>query len=425
MIWRLRNLGIRLWVTALAAVPACFYFMPWVSRVFSGTSPVFVLFAMVVFCYGIVSFLMHLAGSQMIQKLIHEAEVWERAAIMNKARKKYLQAVRIYDSFLLSPLASAKMRSLLTRSVARFSLTSGRGKKDFLQAVPAHLAADPLDETLAVLWLEQVDKNRAATIQSQDLLTCLANIHYDNPRLMPLLTRVFLNLGRKDFSARQLFARAMEVPELNKHYRQKIQTLLGEPGQGLEQFPLQPFQEAEQAPGLHVEHPSGPGPAARVASGIRNLGRLARHLPATIWNKAGFYLGRFTAIIKKQTRWRFYVKTVIMGLLCLWLVIFIYNTLTHLQVPGPVTETLVVIEKIVPKPFTIQVAAYLRNTHADHYVKTLKQKGIDARIKQTSGGGQTWYLIQVSEFEDKAGAAAYGSQLKSNGIIEDFFVSNK
>jgi hypothetical protein len=425
MIWRLRNFGVRLWITALAAVPACFYLMPWVTRVFSGTSPVFVLFVMVIFCYGIISFLLHLAGSHMIQKLIHEAEVWERAAIMNKARKKYLQAVRIYDSFLLSPLASVKMRSLLTRSVARFSLTSGREKKDFQQAVPAHLASDPLDETLARLWLEQVDKNRAAITQSQDLLTCLANIHYDNPRLMPLLTRVFVNLGRKDFFARQLFARAMEVPELNRQYRQKIQPLLGEPGQSLKQFQMRQFQEAKLTSGLPVEKPSGPGPAARVASVIKNLGRLARQLSATIWDKAGFYLGRFTAVIKKQTRWRFYVKTGIMGLLCLWLVVFIYNTLTHLQVPGPVTETHTVIEKSVPKPFTIQVAAYLKTTHADHYVKTLKQKGIDARIKQATGGGQTWYLIQVSEFEDKAGAAAYGSQLKSNGIIEDFFVSNK
>jgi hypothetical protein len=425
MMWHLRNFGIRLWITALAAVPACFYLMPWVSRVFSGTSPVFVLFAMVVFCYGIVSFLMHLAGSHMIHKLIHEAEVWERAAIMNKARKKYLQAVRIYDSFLLSPLASAKMRRLLTRSVARFSLTSGREKKDFQQAVPAHLATDPLDESLAVLWLEQVDRNRTDSIQSQDLLTCLANIHYDNPRLLPLLTRVFLNLGRKDFSARQLFARAMEAPELNTQFGQKIQALIGEPGHGLKQFPLRPFQEWEQTPGPPVEKSFGQGPAALVASGLKTLGRFARHLPVTIWDKAGFYLGRFTAVIKKQTRWRFYVKTGIMVLLCLWLVIFIYNTLTHLQVPGPVTETQVVIEKIVPKPFTIQVAAYLKDTHADHYVKTLKQKGIDARIKQTGGGGQTWYLIQVSEFEDKAGAAAYGSHLKSNGIIEDFFVSNK
>ncbi len=50
---------------------------------------------------------------------------------------------------------------------------------------------------------------------------------------------------------------------------------------------------------------------------------------------------------------------------------------------------------------------------------------MDARIKQTTAGGKTWYLIHVSEFEDRESAAAYGNQLISEKIIEEFFVSNK
>jgi hypothetical protein len=50
---------------------------------------------------------------------------------------------------------------------------------------------------------------------------------------------------------------------------------------------------------------------------------------------------------------------------------------------------------------------------------------VDARIKTTTGGGNTWYLIQVSEFEDRQMAAAYGNHLISENIIEEFFVSNK
>jgi cell division protein FtsN len=93
--------------------------------------------------------------------------------------------------------------------------------------------------------------------------------------------------------------------------------------------------------------------------------------------------------------------------------------------PEPVEKTKTVIEERVPKPFTIQVAAYLKENHARQFVVNLTQKGVDARIKTTTGGGNTWYLIQVSEFEDRQMAAAYGNHLISENIIEEFFVSNK
>ena len=429
MIRGMRNIGVRLWLTALAAVPAWIYFMPWLSRIFSGISPAVLFFFMGIFSYLVMGFLMHLAGSKMIHKLIREAEVWERTAILNKAEKKYLQAARIYDSFLMSPVRSAKIQSIITRSLARFSLTFGRKKQAFRQAVLAHLASDPGDEAVAALWLKQFCGRRTATIQEQDLLTRLATTHYDNPRLALLLTRIFLDLGRMDFSAKQLFARAMEVPESKENYGQDIQTLVGGPDQTLGRFALPPVEEGQEFPETPFEPPirqsEGPGLAATVSTGIGRLGRQALGLFARAWEGSVFFLGRLTAAIKKQYQWRFYLKAGIMGMLCLGLGIFIYNTISYLRAPRPVTETQVVKEKSAFKPFTIQVAAYLKEAHADQYVRALKQQGIDARIKQTGGGGRTWYLIQVSEFEDKTAAAAYGTDLKTRNMIEDFFVSNK
>ncbi|MCP4024660.1 MAG: SPOR domain-containing protein, partial [Desulfobacteraceae bacterium] len=57
--------------------------------------------------------------------------------------------------------------------------------------------------------------------------------------------------------------------------------------------------------------------------------------------------------------------------------------------------------------------------------KILKEKGVDATIKEATGGGKTWYLVRVSEFPDKTSAAAYGQELKKQKIIDDFFVNNK
>ncbi|MCP4672119.1 MAG: SPOR domain-containing protein, partial [Desulfobacula sp.] len=77
------------------------------------------------------------------------------------------------------------------------------------------------------------------------------------------------------------------------------------------------------------------------------------------------------------------------------------------------------------KPFTIQVAAYLKQVHADRYAGVLKKKGFTPFIKKVRGGGKTWYVVRVSEFSDKASAAAFGKKLKDKKIIDDFFVSNK
>jgi hypothetical protein len=425
MTYAIRNISLRLWATALVAVPFCFYIMPRASHFFPGTGPVLISFLMVVFWYAVIGSLFHFAGRKTIEKLIQEAEVWERAAILNKAQEKYLQAVRIYDSFLLSPVAAGKIKSMITKSLARFSLISGREDKIFRQAVLVHLTLDPMDEPLVELWLKRVCKNRTASMPEQDLLTCLANIHYANPRLMPLLTNIFLDLGRMDFAARQLFARVLEDPKLQKTYEQDIQTLLGEPAQPPGHAPLPSFQAGENEPDPVIDHKRIWDPYQALSTGIRKLAHYARTIPASGLGVIRLYPGRFMAGIKHQTRWWFYVKTSVIVILCLWLVGFIYNTVSHLLAPELVTQTEIVIEKSVPKPFTIQVAAYLKDTHADHYSKMLKQKNIDARIKKTSGGGKTWYLIQVSEFENKAAAAAYGNKLKSQQIIEDFFVRNK
>lgn len=83
------------------------------------------------------------------------------------------------------------------------------------------------------------------------------------------------------------------------------------------------------------------------------------------------------------------------------------------------------IEIQFPKPFTIQVAAYLKQVHADRYAAILKQKGIVPIITKVKGGGKIWYVVRISEFADKATAAAFGKKLKAEKIIDDFFVSNK
>jgi cell division protein FtsN len=78
---------------------------------------------------------------------------------------------------------------------------------------------------------------------------------------------------------------------------------------------------------------------------------------------------------------------------------------------------------VIPKPFTIQVAAYHKKAHADNYIATLAQKGVETTMKVADGGGKTWYLVRVSEFTDQKSAQVHGNRLKADHIIDEFFVT--
>lgn len=416
MIRYLRNISIRLWLTLLVAVPACFYLLPWFSQWQSRPGQVGIFIGLTGVCYGAVSTLLHLTGVWMIRNRIHEAKVWEQAGIPARAEIKYLQAVRIYDSFLPSSVASKKLTLLMTRSLARFAMTFDRKSDDFKQAVRVYLKLEPHDEALAALWLEQLAKKQKVTTRDQVLLTRLAQIHYTASGLVPLLTKIFLDTGRMDFIARQVFAQVMENPELKTHFQQDILNLTGGPGREEIAISQESFLEVPQKGAV-----SAPGILERIRQ-IRHT--LVFHIAAAGRASAAFITQGMT-INRTQTRRRINLKVVITGCVCAGVLIFFFYPVFFPKAPEPVEKTKTVIEERVPKPFTIQVAAYLKETHARHYKTVLTQKGVDARIKTTTGGGKTWYLIQVSEFEDRQTAAAYGNRLISENMIEEFFVSNK
>ena len=121
------------------------------------------------------------------------------------------------------------------------------------------------------------------------------------------------------------------------------------------------------------------------------------------------------------------LKLGIISVMLIWLFVFMVGTVMHLFTQSkPVQE--VSVEQVLPEtpmPFTIQVAAYLKQKHALRYVNLLKEKGIDARMKKIDGGGKSWYLVRVSQFADKQSAYDYGRKLKNEEMIDDFFVNNR
>jgi hypothetical protein len=432
----LGSLSLRLWIIVLLAIPACFYFLPMILRVFPGVHPAIPGGLLLVFLGGGVGAALDFIGRTRLEGMMKEGEIWERAGVLSRAEKTYENAIRIYDSFLLSPLFAKKIGSRLAGTLARFSLTAGIERPHLTLASAVYLRSSPGDEILAILWLEQLKKEGVAGTLEQEVLTALANIHYTRKRLVILLTDVLLDLGRMDYSAKRVYRTLLDDPELAREiktaFREKIQELLGgpqEPGGGWESVEIM----GNNGVGRVVStSPDRRGAQKQILRGVT-----AVFTRAAIVVKHGFrglgaalsgciqYLWRAISLIRKRERVGFYIRAGAMGILSVWLLFFMGNTISHILNSSALKKEPRLIEIQVPKPFTIQVAAYLKQVHADRYAAILKEKGIVPIIAKVKGGGKIWYVVRISEFVDKAAAAAFGKKLKAEKIIDDFFVSNK
>ncbi len=442
MIRFLGNFSIRLWILALVAGPLCFYAMPLFTRIFPGVPPkavmVMLLGAMGLFIGAILDFM----GRKWIHGMINQGKTWERAGLLARAEKTYARAVGIYDTFLLSPWFARKTGTRLAGALARFTLISGIENKGFKLASAVYLKSHPEDETLAGLWLGQRINQGINDSLDQEVLTALADAHFTHKKLVFLLADMLLAQGRMDYSAKRLYRYLLEDPELAfalapeqaKAYQRRIHLLLGEPkepvepGFGAHKRPLEqestlraiPIYNRRVGPryeGLK-QRPSLTRRASEVVTGA------IRFIISGIGALLGFP-GRVIACVREQERiWR-YIRAGFMALLSVWLLFFMWNTFSHLLKPKAIEKPVGPVEAPIPKPFTIQVAAYLEKAHAERYLALLTQKEIPALIKIVGGGGKTWYVVRISEFPDKVSAAAYGNKLKAQKIIDDFFVGNK
>ncbi len=440
MIWVLRNIGVRLWVTSLFSIPLGFYLVPGFTRVFPDINPLWLLLVISIGCILLIGFLMDMTAKNAVINLINEGRAWERAGINNKAEKKYNKALRLYDSFLFGLFSAKKTTRKITSAIARFKLNTSMGNENFSLATAMYLKLNPTDEDMAERWLRQVQKLRAATPLEQEVLTLLADTYYANKSLSAWITDIFQKSGRRDYAAKKLYQHTQKAPSFAKAYPETVGDALAESGETLEK--QKPYYQPEIKPVRQIR-PTKEIKPLRDVKPKKKL-EIGKYIQA-IFGKAGLLIQfvirlvgsifsflilsvhRVYGFIKDHEKIQFYLKMGFLGFVSILLMVFIVNTVFHMLKPNPAPEEKMVEKTDIPeiKPFTIQVSAYLKKEFADNFVNNLKKKQIEATVKKVDGGGKTWFVVRVSEFVDKKSADAYGQQLKKQKIIDDFFVTNK
>lgn len=424
MIRALRHLSIRLWITALAGIPVSFIFLTHFGKFISKEN--FSATAIILFTFFFaVGYLMNQAGRRSILKFVKEAETWERLGIHKKSEEKYLKALRIYDSFLISSWKNRKTTEKLTGSIAKFSLTCSVRNPAFDSAVTAFLSMVPDDADIALLWLEKLCRTGTPSLKDQEILTRLAEIHINSPEMVILMADIFIRLHRIDFAARKIYKKALISKDLKQSTGAAIKECLA-----TEEKTLSAYAISDQV----LPHDLNKDASVKIfksrAKYIRNF--ISRFLKISmdmiifIFKYAVSALIRLTSFVKQRDNVLTYVKWGISAIVCAGLIFLVINTFSRLF-PGKIpvaSDNKQKIEVHIPELYTIQVAAYLKKKYGDAYVAELKSKGLDAYLSQVEGGGKTWFLVRVSGFPDRKKAALYGKKLKKQGYIDDFFVDN-
>lgn len=458
MILLVRHLTLLLWFSLIPGLALVFWILPWISGLFPDHDlPAAVTIIAIVL--ALIEWAMTRAGEKRVLSALWSAESWDRAGITPRSEHQYLKALERYEKGLISPLRTRRIESVLLASLAKFSLTSAPSHPEFQRAVRAFLRISPEDGEIAFLWLKRLGRRKNLTRQDHETMTRVAETHLDNPEITALCARLFLGSGRTDYAAQKVY-RAVQSSS------SPDQVTLAGIGELMEPEALTDARTngiADDMPDILSENLAASQPdvmfgdtlantepetlgsrfsprpfpeqGMKSAEGFKAIAKKVKKivtaLPGTFQTITA-RLKAYHAFFQGRESLRRFFKWATALAAAAVLTGFGINTLVHLIYTPPKTTTVELnridkvekVEKEMPGRFTIQVAAYLKKAHADEFLAKLKQKGLDAYTYRADGGGRTWFIVRVSHFPDRESAAQYGTNLKEQGLIDDFFVDN-
>ena len=475
----LRHLALRLWATAVLGGLVCLALLPlWPPAPGSRWG---VAAAAAVLCgsYGLVGWAMNRWGLAGLQRMIQEAAVWERAGKTEKAHGAFLRAVAYFDSFWLSPFFRRRGEEMITGRLTRFYLSLSSPGGHGREIVRTYLARHPEDAAVAQTWLEKLLARRSRDPLDHELAALIARTLDDNDRISQLLVQLYLCADRTDFEAlrtyRQLWENQRRLPvdlvrslahlllseatlsdwalqvylkgyELGDSrcltgIAECLRHLAQHPGNRRDWLAAETVVASADAALIHrwdgplktTDRPGKPAVVVdhRAPSRWKSAGRSADRALSRLVNTLCAWLAQIARgasaafdTVRRSLRPR-HVLAVI-GVAAIAAGVTITANRSE-QSPPPVPAPEVVAEQPVPaapKPFTIQVAAYLKPEDAQRFVDQLKKQGLEAFATVATSSNRTWHQVKVSHFETRRQAQEYGEQLKSRGVIDDFYVAN-
>ncbi|MCP4746395.1 MAG: SPOR domain-containing protein [Desulfobacteraceae bacterium] len=462
----------------------CFAVLPWWQEIAGINALAVPVAAILIVCFWGFGWIMNRLGTYFVRQHVQEAAVWERAGMMTEAKMAFERAAASYDSYWLSPLTRKKLLNNFKARLVRFYLAQPKLLQKARVLICDYLChTNPADETVAKSWLEQICKIDSCIRLEHETVAHVAEYFRKNKTIQRLALSFFLKHRRSDFDALQTYHQAWQFELIDNDDILLAAKLLQDEG-WINDWSLQIYLKAMQlgdnmclaavaaavkwlpptkqnrqalaqaaqitaqiteeqsrqlVAGFEPAETINEKPAARKEQKKKKtLSRTAEYIPPLAASFKNIGLRGLNH--QKRIFHRLYIvwhqspvfrKSIAGTGIALMLVIMTAVGLRSIKSKddesatdnSPVAETGAPADSVANDPFTIQVAAYLNYEDAESYVDQLKKKDLDAFLTQVISANRKWYQVKISHFASKISAQNYGDQLKSKGLINDFYVA--
>lgn len=473
MIHFLRHTAVCLWLALLLAGGAGLWLLPAVQSAVGLQAVPFAAAGSLAAAFMAAGWAATRLGLKQVKRRLRAAEDAEREGRPEAAEAELRDALAVLDRFWVSSAVRRRSATAVSARLARLYLARGGAEEGAADFVDAYLMQVPQDEEAAESWAVQAERQGGLAESQQALAGRLCRRHPQNAAIARAAARLFLSLERSDYEAQQCYRRVWEdggdLPDL----RAALALALGHPSAGAagpvrpdsaarppaaarpaprpvpdDARPPEPMdEETSEAPfrmtlGSTTAEDEDERPAQPVrpktTNAARALGRLGRQAAAgTLCGLRRGWAAMVCAAPSLRAAWRMVATRQVLGAavvaglgaVVVWMVAVVMDDVFNRETDGPVS-TIAAPEPQVPatdftlNPFTLQVAAYLRQENALKLVDDLKRKGLDAYWTETSSAGKVYYQVRISHFPDQQAARDYGRTLRGKGVIDDFYVTN-
>lgn len=467
----LRHFSVRMWLTALTGGLANIYMLPWWQQALGVGGILFPAAVIMGGCFAGVGWGMNRIGLGFLHRHVKETAAWERAGMISEAETAFRKAMGTFDSFWLSPLLRRGKLQWFSGLMARFYMGRASSRPSIRSLVSTHMKHFPRDKTLAEPWLEQLLAYERHLPLEHEAAANVGACLVKDQRIQQLLMQFYLANGRIDFDALQTYRRVWNehqpLPQgtlmrlsrllrneyfLNvwalqvylKAYEKGDQGAVDGIAAALRWLPENEesrshLKAAEKIVGdLDPRTPEASDPKfkpALIPPPVRKKA-LSEKDPKPAAGRPS--IASFLDFFKKANplvdglRRRFSDRrlqrtaaVLALGAGLTAAAVSGWNPLKQRPVEPEGAQEAVRVQIKITDPFTIQVAAYLKAADARRFVEQLRQSGLDAYwTRATNATNRTWYQVKVSHFADRQGAQKYGQELKTKGLIDDFYVAN-
>jgi len=483
MIHLLRHMAMRLWLSILVGTMTVLWCLPVVSADIKLIWMLVVVVIALVFTFLAIGWIFNSLALKMIERLIREATIWERAGNFHQAEKIFRKAVAVFDSFLISPSSKKNKSKHLITHLARFYLARQNRDHSAETFITTYLHAYPGEKALAEEWLQQATLQNELTPDQQELAYRIGEAQPENLKIQIFLARFYLSTERNDYQALQSYRQILENdPALDTGLTAQLADLFFQ-DRRTDAWALKAYvtsyaknpQKDHLLKGMaaclhwtngdtlppdllnaaegflsHIQlrdrkriwegftPPARPPLAPEIRPKMNRLEIARKVLKTSFQTTRAFsrsFLSALSALfvfsksVYRRARNYKHLKTMLkwggIGLAGAGLAVLAVNTVSYLIKPKPeIMEKEIQSVVVVKDPFTLQVAAYIKKEQAQKYVAELKALKLDAYWTEAKGVKTQWYQVRISHFPDKDSARTYGETLKAKGIIDDFYVAN-